>query len=193
MTSESQEDVSLVLVAIKEGQRGAEERLFRLVYDELRRMAQKRVSDEARGPSLQATALVHEAYLRLFGKQVTEWENRRHFFGAAARAMRQILVDRARERLAKKRDHGGKRITFDDNVPDAERPVELIALDEALARFAREHPRKADVVKFRYFLGLTVEETAKLLEVAPRTVDTDWQFAKAWLRREMDRGDRPGA
>ena len=185
MASEGRDGVSLILEAVRDEEAGAEDRLFELVYEELRRMAGRRMGAEPRSQTLQTTALVHEVYLRLFRTRHLDWENRRHFFGAAARAMRQILIERARARRRKKRDWGGRRITLDDNIPDAEPPVDLIALDEALTRLSRDFPRQAEVVKFRYFLGLTVIETAELLRVAPRTVDSDWQLARAWLRREL--------
>jgi RNA polymerase sigma factor (TIGR02999 family) len=183
--SDPQAAVSVILDEVKQRREGAEERLFEVVYDELRRMAHGQMSrEEARG-TLQTTALVHEAYMRLVKDDQAEWENRRHFFGAAARAMRQILVDRARKRRALR--HGGdkKHVPLESDVADAERSVDLIALDEALDRLAAERPRHAQVVLYRYFLGLTVKETADLLDVAPRTVDTDWAVAKAWLKREI--------
>ena len=185
MDSTGQERVSLVLKAIGQGEPGAEQRLLDLVYGELRRVAHKQKAHGPRAETLQTTGLVHEAYLRLFAGDRVAFEDRRHFFAAAAQAMRWIIVDRARERLAQKRDWGGKRVTLDERVPDAQRPAEVIALSQALDRFAEARPRQADVVKFRYFLGLTVRETAALLSVSPRTVDADWQLAKAWLRRAI--------
>ena len=182
-TGDSQ-DLSSIFEAIRGGDRNAEERLFNLVYDELRRMAHRQMRKEEPGHTLQTTALVHEAYLRLCKDHRAQWENRRHFFGAAARAMRQILVDKARERVAQKREGRRRKVTLDQNMAAEETPVDLIALDEALDRLAERHPRPAETVKYRYFLGLTVKETAQLLDVAPRTVDSDWRLAKAWLRRE---------
>ncbi len=186
MGSQDQGGVSVILLAIRNGDKGAEERLFRLVYQELRRMAHLRMAGQPADHSLQTTALVNEAYIRLIGDDQASWESRRHFFGAAAMAMRQILVDRARRRRAARHGDGQRRVSLDD-PPEAARPVDLIALDEALSRLARKDPRKALVVSYRYFLGLTVPETAKLLKVSPRTVDSDWQAARARLRREISR------
>lgn len=187
MVSGAPESATQILDSIRKGEKDAQERLFRIVYEELRRMAHHHMSKEAHHVTLQTTALVNEAYLRLFKDEKVEYENRRHFFGAAAQAMRRILIDRARERLSIKRNWGNKRITLDENVPDAERPVDVLALDEALKRLTQESPRQAEVVEYRYFLGLTVQETAELLAIAPRTVNSDWQLAKAWLRREISK------
>jgi RNA polymerase sigma factor (TIGR02999 family) len=142
---------------------------------------------EAPGNTLQTTGLVNEAYLRLCRGEDANWENRRHFFGAAAIAMRRILIDRARRQKARK--HGGdlEQVTLGDDLAGPERPCELIALDAALKRLAKDRPRAAEVVSYRFFLGLTVKQTAELLDVAPKTVDNDWALAKAWLRREIDR------
>jgi RNA polymerase sigma factor (TIGR02999 family) len=181
------DDLSTVLEAVRSGQDGAEDRLFDLVYHELRRMAHARMARERPGQTLQTTALVHEAFLKLQRGGDPGWENRRHFFGAAARAMRQILIDRALKKRAAR--HGGdvERVPLDDNIPDAERPEDLLALDEALDRLAADRPKHAEVVLYRYFLGLTIKDTAELLEVATGTVDNRWAFAKAWLRREVGR------
>ncbi len=181
------DQVSQILGAVGRGDAEAEQRLFQTVYAELRRMAHRQLASEKYDRTLQTTGLVHEAYLRLVNNDPADWENRRHFFGAAAQAMRRILIDRARERLAAKRDPGGKRVTLDDDLPDAQRPAELIALDEAVDRFTTEYPRPASVVKLRYYLGLTVKEVAEVMGIAPRTVDADWHLAKAWLRREIGR------
>ena len=186
MGSQDQGGVSVILLAIRNGDKGAEERLFRLVYQELRRMAHLRMAGQPADHSLQTTALVNEAYIRLIGDDQASWESRRHFFGAAAMAMRQILVDRARRRQAVRHGGGQRRVLLDD-PPEATRPVDLIALDEALSRLARKDPRKALVVSYRYFLGLTVPETARLLKISPRTVDSDWQVARARLRREISK------
>lgn len=187
MVSRDQETVSLILHAARNGEAGATERLFRAVYAELHRMARRRMIGRRPVDSLQTTELVHEAYIRLVPNDQRSWENRRHFFGAAASAMRQILVDRARKRGAAR--HGGdhRRVSLDD-PPDAALSVDLIALDEALSRLARKDRRKALVVSHRYFLGLTVPETAELLGVSPRTVDSEWRLARAWLMRELSKG-----
>ncbi|ANM31477.1 hypothetical protein ABI59_20760 [Acidobacteria bacterium Mor1] len=178
--------MTAVLEQVRSGADGATDRLFRLVFEELRVMARARMAGERKGHTLQTTALVNEAYLKLCGGR-SDWENRRHFFGAAARAMRQILVDRARQKAAQKRIEGGERVSLDPGMATDEQSVDLIALDEALDRLAEVHARPAEVVKYRYFLGLTVPETAELLEVAPRTVDGDWKLARAWLMRELSR------
>lgn len=183
MSDDSQKgEITEVFEAIRNGAQNAQEQLFDLVYDELHRIAHGRMARERPGQTLQTTALVNEAYLKLCADEGMRWENRRHFFGAAASAMRRILVDRAR-----KPDPGTKlrRVTLDEGMAAEEMSVDLLALDEALGNLATVHTRPAEVVKFRYFLGLTVRETADLLEISPRTVDTDWKLAKAWLLREM--------
>jgi RNA polymerase sigma factor (TIGR02999 family) len=186
MATREPHDVTAICHAVQEGQPGAEQKLFDLVYSELRRMAHYRLLREGHSGTLQTTALVHEAYLRLFQGSEVNWENRRHFFGAAANAMRRILIDRARRRKAEKRGGDQVTITLGDNVPDAEPSLDLIALDEALNRLSRELPRHAEVVCYRFFLGLTVKETAELLDVSPRTVNSHWELARSWLRREIN-------
>ena len=176
--------VTLLLEAVRHGEDGAEERLFRAVYEELRRMARGRAFRWSPHDTLAGTALAHEAYLRLTAGGAENLQNRRHFFGAASRAMRQILVDRWRKRRA---ERVLDRVPLDD-VPEREGSVDLPALDEALNRLAAERPRHAEVVALRFFLGFTVAETASLLELSPKTVDNDWALAKSWLRREMSRG-----
>jgi len=183
--------ISLVFSAIRNGEPGAERRLFELAYTELRRMAHGKMFHEAPGNTLQTTGLVNEAYLRLCRGEDANWENRRHFFGAAAIAMRRILIDHWRKKQAAGYQH---RVTLGDDVADSERPFDLIVLDAALEHLAKIRPRAAEVVSYRFFLGLTVKETAKLLGVAPKTVDNDWALARAWLRREMNRqSDAPSA
>lgn len=190
MVADEGDDLSTLFQAIQRGEAGAEKRLYELVYGALRKIAHGRLRSEPPEGTLQTTALVHEAYLKLSKGEEIEWENRRHFFGAAARAMRQILVDRARRRNA--HVHGGdaERVPLEDDVPDAERPAVVLALDEALEKLARERPRHAEVVHCRYYLGLTVGETGDLLRVSPSTVEADWRFARSWLRREI--GDSMG-
>ncbi len=185
-------DVSQILKEAGEGCPGAVDRLFSAVYDELRRMGRQQLGREAPGNTLETTALVNECYLRLAGDEgkVERWENRRHFFGAAAEAMRRILVDHARQKRARKRGGGRGRVPLEDDViASTEESVDLVALDEALKRLEERDPRKSAVVKHRYFLGLTVPEIAKCLGVSARTVDDDWAMAKAWLRREIGQGD----
>ncbi len=189
MSAGDRDDVSLILHEARNGDDGATKRLFQAVYEELHHMARRQMVDWRAVDSLQSGELVHEAYLRLVPDADRSWENRRHFFGAAASAMRQILVERARKRARAK--HGGelKRAKLGD--PSIEAPsVDVIALDDALNRLASKDERKTLVVSHRYFLGLTVPETADLLGVSPRTVDSDWQFARAWLLRELTKGSK---
>jgi RNA polymerase sigma factor (TIGR02999 family) len=187
----SHDDVTGLLQAIDQGDPHAASQLLPLVYEELRKLASQRMAQEAADHTLQPTALVHEAYVRLVGDgEAAQWDNRGHFFAAAAEAMRRILIDDARRKLAAK--HGGGCVRLElpadmaVNGPD-ERP-ELLALDEALNRLAASDPSLAELVKLRYFAGLSVEETALVLGSSTRTVKRDWSFARAWLRREMDRG-----
>ncbi len=180
-------DVTLLLDAAAAGDRRAAAELLPLVYDELRKLAAARMASEAPNPTLQPTALVHEAYLRLVGSADRErWDNRGHFFAAAAEAMRRILVDAARRR--KRQKHGGdwNRLDLDavaPAVPDARH--DLIALDEALTRLATEDPQAAQLVELRHFAGLSVPEAARALGISPRTADRVWAFARAWLHREL--------
>jgi RNA polymerase sigma factor (TIGR02999 family) len=185
MSSPGPTDFTRILDAVGRGDEEALQRLFSVVYDELRRMAHGKMIRESADQTLQTTALVNEAYLRLCGGKKVSWENRRHFFGAAANAMRQILVDQARKRAAGIRGGGAIRVTLADDPSHPEPSLDILALEEALNRMARERPRHAEVVLHRYFLGLTVKETAEVLGVSPRTVNTDWNFAKSWLKREM--------
>ncbi len=163
------------------------DKLLPLVYDQLRRLAAQQMSNESPGQTLQPTALVHEAYLRLVGAD-TSWENRGHFFGAAARSMRQILVNRANRKKAVK--HGGEhqREDFKDDVFLVEPPPErLLALDEALTKLEAIDERKARIVMLRFFAGLSIEETSKSIGISVATVKRDWEFARTWLHREMSR------
>ena len=182
-------DVTRILCAIEKGDPHAAEQLLPLVYDELRRLAVHKLSQEKPGQTVQATALVHEAYLRLVDTEaVQQWNSRGHFFAAAAEAMRRILVDNARRKKAEKRGGGWQR----HELLEAELAVDstsndLFAVDEALTRFAAEHPRAARVVHLRFFLGQTLAEAADLLGIDHRTVYRDWAYARAWLRRELDR------
>lgn len=178
------QDLTLLLTRVTDGNVPAE-KLLPLVYDELRRLAAQKMAREAPGHTLQATALVHEAWLRV-GAEAQSWKNRAHFFGAAAEAMRRILIDRARSRRAKR--HGGEqeRINVDEVEIVAPLPDdELIELHEALDQFAAEHPEKAQLVKLRYFAGLTLEEAAEVLDVSVPTVKRFWAYARVWLFREI--------
>jgi RNA polymerase sigma-70 factor, ECF subfamily len=177
-------DVTLLLRRIEAGDRAALDPLMELIYPELRRVAQSLFQNESRERILQPTALVNEAYLRLVAHQQHNWRNRAHFFGAAARVMHRILVERARARLAEKRN--SECVSLDDALGlTTQRSVELLALEDALSELARISPRQASVVQLRYFGGLTVEEAAEALGVTPRTVDRDWAVARAWLRRYL--------
>ncbi len=184
--------VTELLEHARGGDRGALEKLIPLVYGELRKIAAGYLRRERRGHTLQATALVHEAYLRLAKDEDLSFQNRAHFFAIAARSMREILVDRARGRDASKRGGNRQRITLDDQVVGvAEQPIDVLALDEALARLAQLDEGQARLVELRYFGGLTVEETAAALHVSPATVKRNWAVARAWLYRELTR-DRRG-
>lgn len=164
------------------------EQLVPLVYDELRRVARRYVQRERPGHSLQATALVHEAYLRLFKDEDLSFQNRAHFLGIAARSMRQILIEHARARDAGKRGGERRRITLDEQVASAQPiDVDLVALDEALERLAAQDPQHARIVELRFFGGLTNEETAEVLGISPATVKRAWTVARAWLLRELTR------
>jgi RNA polymerase sigma factor (TIGR02999 family) len=181
-------EVTRILSAIEQGEPQAAERLMPLVYDELRRLAARRISREQPGQTLQATALVHEAYLRLVDQdRIQRWDSRGHFFAAAAEAMRRILVDKARRKRTDK--HGGKhqRQDLDDLELVAPAPSEdLLALDEALTRLAAEDPAKAELVKLRYFAGLTIEESANALGISSATAKRRWAFARAWLFHQIE-------
>jgi RNA polymerase sigma-70 factor (ECF subfamily) len=178
-------DVTRLLGAAGAGDRAALERLYSQVYDELRRLAEARLRRERAGHTLQATALVNEAYLRLSPAD-SAWENRRHFFGAAAQAMRRILVDHARQKLADKRD-GGARVTLADlDIQAPEEDLDILAVSDALDVLAQEDPRLSEVVSLRFFAGMSVEETARALDVSPITVKRDWAFARAWLCERID-------
>ena len=178
-------DVTRLLVAWSNGDETALEGLMPLVYAELRRVASRRLARE-RGHSLQATALVHEAYLRLVDQRSVRWQNRAHFFAIAARLMRRILIDHARARRTSRRGHGAPVVSL-DSAPEIVtiRAASLIALDDALCRLAEIDPRKSQVVELRYFGGLSVEETAEVLGVSGVTVMRDWSTAKAWLHRAI--------
>ena len=189
MDDQPREDVTRLLEALTAGREAAADELFPIVYDELRKMARFRMAREKPGQTLQTTALVHEAYLRLIGGEETSWTNRAHFFRAAAEAMRRILIERARAKKRLKRGGEGQRVSFDENLAAIEPPAEeILALDEALARLERQDPTMAQIVKLRYFAGLTVEETANALEVSPRSVNRLWTAARAWLAVEMSGG-----
>ena len=180
-------DVTGMLRAWAQGSPGADEELLRAVYQELRRQAQRAMRREGSEHTLQATALVHEAYLRLADQRPSAWRNRSQFFGIAAQMMRRILVDHARARLADKRGGGATAITLDEasaSSGDAD-PIEVLALHDALDRLAVLDPQQAKVVELRYFGGMSIEETAEALELSPATIKREWAVARAWLAREL--------
>jgi RNA polymerase sigma factor (TIGR02999 family) len=182
-------EVTRLLEQVRRGEKGASERLLPLVYDELRKLARSRMASEKPGHTLQPTALVHEAYLRLLGGGDAAWEGRGHFFAAAAEAMRRILIERARRTRRLKRGGALKRVELDDQLPaEAPRVDEVLAVDEALDRLEALDAQMAAVVKLRYFGGLTVEETAQALSTSTRSVNRLWTAARAWLRSEIPGG-----
>jgi RNA polymerase sigma factor (TIGR02999 family) len=180
-------DVTRILDDIGHGDPSASERLLPLVYDELRKLAAQRLAKEPPGHTLQATALVHEAYVRLVdAEHQQKWDSRGHFFAAAAEAMRRLLVDSARRKLSQKR--GGGRQRVDVELPDNEDGPpsdDLLALDDALKKLEAKDARKSKLVELRFFSGLTTEQAAEALGVSVATAERDWTFARAWLRREM--------
>ncbi|HVO60995.1 MAG TPA: sigma-70 family RNA polymerase sigma factor [Terriglobales bacterium] len=183
-------DVSQLLQAWRDGDRSALDKLAPIVYDELRRLAAHYMQQEHPGHSLQATALVNEAYLRLVDYKRMRWENRAHFFAVSAQLMRRILVDHARRRNLK-RGAGIQHVELEETaVVGGSRDEDLVALDDAMQALARMDPRKAQVVELRFFGGLSVEESAEVLKVSPVTVMRDWSTARAWLYREMTSGTR---
>ncbi len=195
MTDNDAHRVTRLLQELDDGQPGAADRLAPLVYEELHVLAVHAMRRERDSHTLQPTALLHEAFFRLVGQQDAAWQNRSHFYGIAASAMRRILVDYARRRRAVKRD-GGVRVTLQDHsaVNDAgtSQALDVIALDDALKRLEALDPRQARVVELRFFAGLEVEETARALGISPATVKRDWTFARAFLRRELGTGNPEG-
>ena len=186
--AERRRHVTTLLVKWSDGDDSAMQELVPLVYDELRRLAGRQMSREREDHVLQATALVNEAFLRLVDIHQIQWRNRTHFFAMAARLMRRILVEHARARAFRKRGGGAPHVTFDENLTSPQStPHDLVALDDALKALAVVHERKARVVELRHFGGLSVDETAGVLDVSPETVMRDWKFAKNWLLRELSR------
>lgn len=181
-------EVTRILAAIEHGDVRAVDELFPLVYQELRQLAAQRFRKELPGQTLQATALVHEAYLRLVGGEDESWSGRHHFFAAAAEAMRRILIDNARRKQSLKHGGGRKRVKLDEAglMKDSDSAAEdLIALDEALEKLSKKDKVKADLVKLRYFAGLTIEQTAEILDISATTAKRYWAYARAWLVREI--------
>jgi RNA polymerase sigma factor (TIGR02999 family) len=185
-------DVTHILNAIERGDPQAAEELLPLVYEELRRLASHKMSQEPPGQTLQATALVHEAYIRLVGSQGQNWSSHAHFFNAAAEAMRRILIDNARRKQRLKHGNAKNRIELDSaNIVIEDSSIDHIALDEALTKLVKEEPVVSELVKLRYFAGLTLNEAASVLGVSNRTADRYWKYAKAWLFQEISTGDKP--
>jgi RNA polymerase sigma factor (TIGR02999 family) len=187
-------DVTRILADIEAGDRDAADQLLPLVYDELRKLAAQKLAREKAGQTLDATGLVHEAYLRLVDRdRAQSWQCRGHFFAAAAEAMRRILVENARRKQSRKHGGGLESLGLDaDQLPVAAPgdPLEVLAVHEALERLAAKSPRKAELVKLRYFLGCTMAEAAAILGIAHKTAEEDWTHARAWLRREWLRGEK---
>jgi len=188
-----QEKVTGLLMAFAEGDPAAFDALFPLVYDELRRVARHRLRSERDGHTLNTTALVHEAYLKLVGLDRMQYQGRAHFFAVAAQAMRNILVSYALRRKTQKRGGGQPHLPLDEALFLSEQQAEeILALDEALGRLATLSERQHQVVECRFFGGLTVEETAEVLDISPATVKRDWNLARAWLNRELSQDVQPG-
>ncbi|MBP7745634.1 MAG: sigma-70 family RNA polymerase sigma factor [Phycisphaerae bacterium] len=188
MSAGVENPLTRLLAAASVGDQAAQEQLWRAVYDELRRVAHRQMSAEPGGCELQTTVLVHEAYLRLVGDGHMDWNSAGHFFAAAAQAMRRIRVDYARSSRSAKRGGGRRAVGACDELSAGEENLdaaELLTLDESLQRLEQEAPRAAQVVMLRYFAGLNVDAVARILDVSPRTVELDWWFARAWLRREL--------
>ena len=179
-------DATLLLNAVGQGDPQSSEKLLELVYEELRRLAISKMAREAPGQTLQPTALVHEAWLRLVGTKNPKFENRAHFFAAAAEAMRRILIDRARKKLTQRHGDGFERVELDGQYLAApETDQQLIAVNEVLDKFAREFPLQAEVVKLRYYVGMTNEETAEVLGISLSTTKNYWMFARTWIFHEI--------
>jgi RNA polymerase sigma factor (TIGR02999 family) len=182
------DDVTRILSAIEAGDPHAAEQLLPLVYEELRKLAAQKLAQEKPGQTLEATALVHEAYLRVAGGKESkqQWDSRGHFFAAAAEAMRRILVENSRRKRTQKRGMGYQRIELSEVAQhSAVAPLDLLALDEALTRLEAQHPQKAQVVKLRFFAGCTLEETASMLGISRATAQRNWDYARAWLYGQL--------
>lgn len=182
MSDDAVGEITTLLQAVRNGDPGASDRLISLVYTKLRQIARNRVGSD----DLEPTALVHEAYLKLFGKGEPAWENRNHFFWAAARAMRDIMIDRARRRAALRRGGAARTTSLDDDLPCTSQAQDLLALDEAIQRLEAAHPLAARIVVLRFFAGLTREQVSDILRLSETAVWREWNFAKAWLLAELD-------
>ena len=184
----SAHEITQLLINGSNGSQGALDQLYPLVYEELRRLAHRYMSRERPGHTLQTTAVVHEAYLRLIDQKHVQWQSRAHFFAIAAQMMRRILITHAQSHAYAKRGGGALKVSLDEAaILSQERAGELLALDEALNSLTALDPRRSQVVELRFFGGLSNEEIAEVLKISPNTVTRDWQMAKAWLRREMSR------
>ena len=191
MAVDSSQPVSELLVRWKRGDQGALEALLPLVYDELRRLAHHHLEAERQNHTLQSTALVHEAYLRLVDQEPLRLDNRAHFFAVASHLMRQILTDYARKQLAAKRARNSVTLTLDEAIAlPQKRDLNLVALDDALNRLGAKDPRQSSIVEMRFFGGLSIDETSQVLKVAPTTVKREWTVARAWLYRELARAEK---
>lgn len=185
---ESRQNITELLLSWSNGNKEALDQILPVVYDELRKQAANYLRRERAGHTLQTTALIHEAYIRLVDQRNVRWQNRAHFFGISAQMMRRILVDHARAKARAKRGGSDIRVSLDDaNLTTKEADLDIVALDEALDRLAKIDEQQSRVVELRFFSGLTVEETAEVLKISPATVKRDWSMAKAWLHREVTR------
>jgi len=190
LTEQNQQKVTQILSAASSGDNEAAAELWKLVYEELHLLASQKMARTPPGQTLQPTALVHEAFLRLVGEKEDRWENKAHFFGAAALAMRNVLVDHVRRKGRVKRGAGMKRVPLSQIISPADsQALDLLALDEAIKKLEAVDPRIAEVALLRYFAGLTIEETAKTMGISRSTVERDWSYARAWLYREITKGD----
>ncbi len=192
MTSSRSSRVTQLLETFEPGDRHAGEQLFADVYTELRALAARYMHGERQNHTLQPTALVHEAYLKLLGQTRVDWRGRAHFLGIAAQSMRQILVDHARRRGAAKRGGDRHRIALDDNlVVESHRDVDLLALEDALTKLAKLDPRQVQMIELRFFAGLSIAEVAKVMGMSKRSAEREWTMVRAWLRRELSTRDVP--
>jgi RNA polymerase sigma factor (TIGR02999 family) len=183
------ENITDLLVSYSRGDKESLDKLMPIVYDELRRQAARYLRRELPGHTLQTTALIHEAYVRLVDQRNVQWQNRAHFFGIAAQMMRRILVDHARTKKRAKRGGSHIKVSLDDaNIAVRSQDLDVVAVDEALSRLAKIDEQQSRVVELRFFSGLTVEETAEVIHISPATVKRDWSMAKAWLHRELSGG-----
>jgi len=186
MSNNSPPDVTQLLLAWNKGDPGALDSLMRAIYDELRRLARRQMRLEVQEHTLQPTVLVNEVYLRLVDQRVVNWQNRAHFFGAAAQIIRRILVDHARARNRLKRGGSAVKVSLCEDIrPAADRPMDVVVLDEALGRLEKFDPQQARIVELRFFAGLSIEETTEALSISPATIKREWATARAWLYREM--------